>query len=747
MVGVLVLLLCFFYGIDAKAEVSVLVVVKVDTPVVYLRQTLESLSSVSNSPEYQVLLVQVGTFGYEKEFEFQRVVQKYKDFVVVPGQEGDSEASALNKASFLASGEYIVFMDSMIELVNPEAFDVMVNAFEKDPSVGIVGAKIIFPDETIYHFGLEFVFEPDTWTWGVSGQQYLSVAYSLQGFATTYPAATFYTDVPAVSKSLMMIPERVFRESGRFEESLITPAYVDADLSLKVADLGYDIVIDPEALALHNNKDSVIQGFESPFYVEKNRQDLVRFGDKWPKITTMLEDSYKISNFTLIWNCECGSGQVLGFTAEAIHFVMSLYKKVPLVMDVGSGRENDCLEAISKLGYPAYVQQVVRRAISSKVKEGGDVALVLHRDPGRYNWFLNSYFNKKDYFIIGRSMYETDGIPSDWVAPCNSDDIDEIWVPTEFNRETFSESGVNASKLFIVPELTDVLHFKAETHEPLLSRTVSGYTFLSIQKWEERKAWKSLLRAYFDEFKGEYSSRINLIILARMTVESEYIYDLFVDGYLNETSTSRDDLPRITFIKDFVPYNLLPALYNSADAFLLPSHGEGWGLPLMESMAMNKPTIGTKWSGNLAFMTEYNSLLVEIDGLESVPGNDKQRWATPSISSLRQHMRNLVDHKVENISSMTARARTDVLENFSYAPVSDLIIERLKVIQTLLPEVRRRKASLQPSWRSWSSGGSSERPLGTGPSPYGTQPVLAPTEPVFVDSDGITRYRAKIISD
>jgi glycosyltransferase involved in cell wall biosynthesis len=47
-----------------------------------------------------------------------------------------------------------------------------------------------------------------------------------------------------------------------------------------------------------------------------------------------------------------------------------------------------------------------------------------------------------------------------------------------------------------------------------------------------------------------------------------------------------------------VPAIDMPQLYKSADAFVLPSRGEGWGLPLMEAMAMELPTIGTNWVSN-----------------------------------------------------------------------------------------------------------------------------------------------------
>ncbi len=42
-------------------------------------------------------------------------------------------------------------------------------------------------------------------------------------------------------------------------------------------------------------------------------------------------------------------------------------------------------------------------------------------------------------------------------------------------------------------------------------------------------------------------------------------------------------------------------IYASADIFVVPSRGEGWGLPYMEAMSLGKPIIATAWSG----MTEF----------------------------------------------------------------------------------------------------------------------------------------------
>jgi len=51
----------------------------------------------------------------------------------------------------------------------------------------------------------------------------------------------------------------------------------------------------------------------------------------------------------------------------------------------------------------------------------------------------------------------------------------------------------------------------------------------------------------------------------------------------------------VIVLKEEIAARAMPSLYKAADAFVLPSRGEGWGIPYMEAMAMGLPTIGTNW--------------------------------------------------------------------------------------------------------------------------------------------------------
>jgi glycosyltransferase involved in cell wall biosynthesis len=158
--------------------------------------------------------------------------------------------------------------------------------------------------------------------------------------------------------------------------------------------------------------------------------------------------------------------------------------------------------------------------------------------------------------IVGRTMFETDRLPAGWagknlcVCVCaihmflyiytrshmykpihtcihteRLNKMDFVWVPTEFSRRVFEAGGVSAAKLMVVGESVDTAFFSrtrvrasGDTLTPAdlfsmgsgvvygtrpdpAAHTQNPFVFLSVFKWEERKNWKCLVRAFALEFK------------------------------------------------------------------------------------------------------------------------------------------------------------------------------------------------------------------------------------------------------
>jgi glycosyltransferase involved in cell wall biosynthesis len=124
----------------------------------------------------------------------------------------------------------------------------------------------------------------------------------------------------------------------------------------------------------------------------------------------------------------------------------------------------------------------------------------------------------------------------------------------------------------------------------------------------------------------------------------------------------------------------MPRLYCSADAYVMPTRGEGWGRPYIEAMACGLPVIGTRWSGQLAYMNDRNSYLIDIEG---IVGDAPYVFAEPSLSHLRGLMRYVFSHR-DAARRMGLRARQDVDLHWSWDNVARTIIDRLRAIRPRL---------------------------------------------------------------
>jgi len=77
----------------------------------------------------------------------------------------------------------------------------------------------------------------------------------------------------------------------------------------------------------------------------------------------------------------------------------------------------------------------------------------------------------------------------------------------------FSKSGVNEKKIVVIPEGLDTGLYDPLQTQPYIfesKKLESKFKFLSVFKWEERKGWDVLLRAYFEEFGSE--ERVALVL-------------------------------------------------------------------------------------------------------------------------------------------------------------------------------------------------------------------------------------------
>ena len=297
----------------------------------------------------------------------------------------------------------------------------------------------------------------------------------------------------------------------------------------------------------------------------------------------------------------------------------------------------------------------------------------------------------KSVYSVGRSMFETDGLPGHWVAGANV--LDELWVTGDFNAQTFRDAGVRVP-MHVIPGGIDSEHFHPGV-APFQVPGVRGTVFLSVFEWRLRKGWDVLLRAWANAFSPD--DDVTLVIRAYPigNVDGRRNADILnerIDRFLADAcGRTRQDVAPIVLIGERVPARDLPALYCMADSFVLPTRGEGWGRPFMESMACGVPVIATNWSAHLAFLNADNGYLIDVDGLvpadaTEVPAYTGQRWANPSASHLASLFRR-VHHDRAEARALGARARHDMVTEWPWSRVGAAISARLSAIDRAVSAV------------------------------------------------------------
>lgn len=260
---------------------------------------------------------------------------------------------------------------------------------------------------------------------------------------------------------------------------------------------------------------------------------------------------------------------------------------------------------------------------------------------------------------IGRTMFEADRLPPGWVAACRS--MHAIWVPSHFNYHTFAASGVDPRRLRVLPVGVDTqLYHPAAPPLPLPG--ARGFRFLSVFSWLQRKGWPLLIEAFAREFHPDED--VTLVLKTYPGVAP------IIQGFIAGLRLPWEGTAPIILDQRALSARQLAGLYTACDAFVLPTRGEGWGLPLQEAMAAGLPVIATRWSAQTDFLNDDNAYLIDLEGLEPAPPHVELghlygglHWAKPSLHHLQALMRHVFTHRAE-ARAKGARARHDAVHRW-----------------------------------------------------------------------------------
>ena len=293
----------------------------------------------------------------------------------------------------------------------------------------------------------------------------------------------------------------------------------------------------------------------------------------------------------------------------------------------------------------------------------GDGVPVFAREVGR------AFF--RDRYNVALWWWEVGPPPSSWHEAY--DFIDEVWVGTRYVYDLIAPTSPVPVVLMPMP-LRDISCSPSPRES--LGLPGDGFVFLCLYDYHsvlKRKNPSAVIAAFRRAFDGVDGVHLVLKTLngdmrpdehARVLMEAAGDSSIHViDGYLSASTKN--------------------TLLAACDCYVSLHRAEGFGLTLAEAMLLEIPVIATRYGGNVDFMSERNSYLVDYSlvqvGEDAYPYSPDAWWAEPSIEHAASLMRRVFEQQ-EEARSRGSAARRDLLRDHSPANAGATIKRRLEMI-------------------------------------------------------------------
>lgn len=243
----------------------------------------------------------------------------------------------------------------------------------------------------------------------------------------------------------------------------------------------------------------------------------------------------------------------------------------------------------------------------------------------------------------------------------------------------------------------------------------TDFNFLTIAQWGPRKNLESTISSFVGEFFNE--SNVGLIVktnMAKNNFMDKMIVEARLKNFVEGLPNSKEMKCKIYLIHGNLQESEISALYThpKVKAFITTTHGEGFGLPIFESVLNALPVVAPAWSGQVDFLyapkkdkdsgkikmkphfvkIDYDIQPIQKDAV--VPGilQEDSQWCYPKNYSIRAGMKEVFKNYGTHLSN-AKKLKEYIMQEFDENKQYDLFV---KLITDCLPvEIEEPKSKLE----------------------------------------------------
>lgn len=274
---------------------------------------------------------------------------------------------------------------------------------------------------------------------------------------------------------------------------------------------------------------------------------------------------------------------------------------------------------------------------------------------------------------IGYTVWETPSAPEYFSKYL--DFKDKIFTPSEYSKQSLLSTGTK-TPITVIPHIIDFDKFQGKPTEN------DTFVFLYNGEFTTRKGIDILLNAFCKAF----TKNDNVVLLLKTYLLDRGVSNSnYIKSYIRNLKENYTDPPNIRVLDTIIHDSDLPKLYQSCDVFVTATRGEGFGLPIAEALACEKPIIVPAQGGHIPFSNGEYSYLIDGD-FTDISESDledsrkiykNQKWFTSNEDSLIEGFRYMFSLDKETIKNLGKYGRAVIYSQCNPKRIVDLIVKEL----------------------------------------------------------------------
>jgi O-antigen biosynthesis protein len=252
----------------------------------FLKNCIESAIAKTHYKNFEILLVSNNSVE-EKTFRYLNSVKEIDSRIRILEYNHPFNYSAINNWAVQQSdGAYVLLLNNDTKVISDGWLEAMLEHIQQE-SVGIVGAKLLYDDNTIQHAGVIIGLG------GVAGHSHRFCSDISFGY---FARPSVVQELSAVTGACLLTKRSLWSRVGGLDEKHFKIAYNDIDYCLKIRRLGLDVVYTPYAKLYHYESKS--RGPEdTPEKQKRYLSECNMMIERWG--TNLISDPFYNVNLTL----------------------------------------------------------------------------------------------------------------------------------------------------------------------------------------------------------------------------------------------------------------------------------------------------------------------------------------------------------------------------------------------------------------------------------------------------------------